>query len=154
MEQLKLAATTPRRISGRIRRFLSTLGVTGRPVFLPYTHLSHDYRPGYCLPNCEAQNRRSGDAIAFGWVIWEDRACGFIEAEFHAVIKRRGELLDITPRRDGEQMVLYVADRNRTAERIDNRTWRTWENHKSLHGKVFHPTASIEIRDLVDNVLA
>ena len=146
--------TTPSRVTSSIRRFLTTLNVSAAPSLLPFTHVSADCKPGYCLNNCEAESQRSGDPIVFGWVIWEIRTNAFLEAEFHAVINRRGELLDITPRRDGEKVVLFVRDVNRHAVRVDGRTWRTWNNHKWQHGRVVQPTAPIDIEDLGTNVHA
>ncbi len=140
--------TTPRRITGSIKRFLATLESATSPVFLLYTAVHADYQPGYCLNNCEAESLRSGDAIVFGWLIWENRSQSFIEAEFHAVIQHGDELLDITPRRDGERSVLFVPDNIRRAHRMDARTWTTWSNHKSLHGAICEATRLIDIEDL------
>src|SRR5687767_1157224 len=149
-----LLETAPRRVTSSIRRFLATLNVPAPPSFLTFTHVSADYKPGYCLNNCEAESQRSGDPVVFGWVIWEARSHSFIEAEFHAVIRHRGELVDITPRRDGEITVLFVPDYARDAIRVDERTWRTWNNHKSQNGQVIQATAPIDLEELDGNVHA
>lgn len=134
-------------MSGSIRRFLATLETTASPILLPYTAVHADYRAGYCLNNCEAETQRSGRPIVFGWVIWEDRKQAFIEAEFHAVIRRGAELLDITPRKDRERVLLFAPDPARSALRIDARTWTTWRNHKAKLGIVFEPTRLLNIEE-------
>ena len=130
--------TTPPIISLRIKRFIKTLGNVGPPGYLPFTFRSDDYQPRHCQSNCEAESVRSSLEIVFGWVIWESRVDHFLEAEFHAVIRQNGALVDITPRVDAESKVLYVRDFARTAVRIDDRTWDTWSNQK-LH---FHQLES------------
>ncbi len=140
--------TTPKHISEPIKNFLKTLGITDTPIFLPFTRLSHTYKPMYCLDNCEAENRHKGTEMIFGWMIWEDPSTSFIEAEFHAVIKRSNSLLDITPRVDGENKILFSIDPLRIATRIDSRTWHSWENHKSINGRIVQRTF---LRDYVDS---
>jgi hypothetical protein len=142
------SGSTPTRVTGSIRRFLETLVRNAKPEFLPLTAISPDYRPRYCLDNCEAETRRSGDPTVFGWMIWESRKNAFIEAEFHAVLKRRGELIDITPRVDGEHTILFVPDPSRSAVRVDWRTWRSWTSHKWLRGKLIEETRQVCFQDL------
>jgi hypothetical protein len=145
--------TTPRKISGRIKRFIRTLGTDTTPQFLRFTYVSKKYLPRYCLNNCEAENKSNGHRIVFGWVIWELKKQRFIEAEIHAVIERAGELVDITPRVDGEEKILFVPDPNRTTERINATTWRSWSNQKLLNGKVDEKTQPSEIEDIAGNVI-
>ena len=48
--------------------------------------------------------------IQYGWIIWEIPEI-FIEAEFHAVwINNDGDYLDITPKSDGEERILFLLD--------------------------------------------
>jgi hypothetical protein len=124
-----LIQTSPREVSVIVLRFLSTLGFTGRPVFLSFTPVSADYIAGQCHSNCEAEHRRTGAEIVFGWTIWQVGDTPFIEAEFHSVVRRGRHLKDITPRRDGEKLILFAPDTERIAVRIDERTWDTWSNH-------------------------
>ena len=144
--------TTPRKISGSIKRFIRTLGTDENPRFLPFTYSSDKYLPLYCLSNCEAENRKTGNQVVFGWVIWELRQKGFIEAEFHAVMKRGNDFVDITPRVDGEAKILFVPDPNRIAKRVDARTWRSWTNQKSRNGHVTHETQPMNRVDTAGNV--
>lgn len=122
-------------------------------MYLPYTETSADYRIGYCMSNCEAENRRTGAHIVFGWVIWELRCVSFVEAEFHAVVRRGCTLYDITPRKDQEKRILFVPDNKRVAVRHDEHTWDTWSNHKK-QGNSFELTQRILIEDPNPNVWA
>lgn len=139
--------TTPKRLTASIKAFLRAAGLRARPEFLPLTEASPDYRPGYCLSNCHAEQERTGRNIVYGWLIWEHRRSRFIEAEFHAVVEQGGKLIDITPQRDGESLVLFVRDPFRTAEQTGHGGWSTWANIKSRHGQIFERTRPIEIQD-------
>jgi hypothetical protein len=110
--------TTPSKVSANIKLFLKDIGVSIQPQYLKHTSVSPDYKARYCLDNCELEQKRTGCQIVYGWLIWEDikRAC--IVAEFHGVVKRQGLLIDITPRVDGEDRVLFVQDRSRTPSRL------------------------------------
>jgi hypothetical protein len=109
-------------------------GLTEKSIYLPFTDISPNYLPRYCLNNCEDVHRNLGYEIVYGWMLWELPAAEFIEAEFHAVVKDRKSLLDITQRADGENTILFVPDPTRVATRVDRRTWRTWTNFKAQHG--------------------
>jgi hypothetical protein len=141
-----LASTTPRKVSGLVIRFLRSLEFAGKPVFLPFTPTSPDYRTGYCQSNCEAEHKRTGAEIVFGWMIWENPDTAFIEAEFHSVMRHGRHLKDITPRKDGEKLILFAPDTERIAVRIDERTWHTWSNHKA-QGENLEPTSGIYLQD-------
>jgi hypothetical protein len=75
-------------------------------VFLPYTDLG--YREGQCHVNVLHRVRMHGGKRLNGWIIWE--CMMFAEAEFHCVWQTSGALIDITPRRDGEEQILFLPD--------------------------------------------
>ena len=75
-----------------------------------------------------------------------------IEADFHAVIKRSNKYIDITPRVDNEDKVLFVPDYERKATRLDNRQWDTWENHRSFGGQIVS-TKPIIMMNIYDDKL-
>lgn len=101
--ELSLKPTTPRKLSMGIKRFLQAIGLNGKTKFLKFSYISDKFSPQHCLSNCEQENINNGSEVVYGWTIWEDHKKHFVEAEFHAVIKKDGELIDITPRRDGEK---------------------------------------------------
>jgi hypothetical protein len=125
-----------------VKLFLQSLKSAGQLVFLPFIPASTDYTVAQCHANCEAEQRRTGAMIVCGWMIWEIKRASFIEAEFHAVVRRDGNLIDITPRRDKEKLILFAPDSERIAVRINERSWQTWSNHVQ-HGINVQPTRVI-----------
>jgi hypothetical protein len=146
-------STTPMNITKPIKRFIKTLGSVGTPEYLPFTYSSERYKSKHCLSNCEAEFHFSGDPIIYGWIIWENNKIDFIEAEFHAVIKRSNKYIDITPRVDNEDKVLFVPDFDRKATRLNNREWNTWKNHRSLGGRIESSTQPTIITNIYDDKL-
>ena len=126
---------------------MKAAGLKGRPRYLEFSEMAPEYKAKYCLDNCVAENNRSNNEIIYGWVIWQDKKHRFIEAEFHAVLKGNGELLDITPRCDDEKTVLFIPDDTRTPDRIDTRTWKTWSNIKSQNGHIYENCRPIEMKN-------
>jgi hypothetical protein len=143
----------PYRVTSSVRRFLSTLESAREPVFLPFVHTSTDYKTSYCLSNCEAEHRRTGAQIIFGWMVWESRPNSFLETEFHSLVRRNGRFEDITPRQDGEKFIVFAPDSVRTATRIDERTWETWSNHKQ-YGQSLEATHRVFLQDVASSVWA
>lgn len=64
-----LHLTTPARITSSIRKFLAYPGADVSPVYLPFIETSADYVQQHCHSNCEAENRRSGADIIYGWLM-------------------------------------------------------------------------------------
>lgn len=115
--------TTPSRISTDVRRLCRKLGHVEEPVFVPALVAMV---PGAELNNCFDDVRReiekNGGAIQHGWTIWQWPGI-FIEAEFHAVWRdSQGRLIDVTPKLDGEDRILFAPDLNRVfcGKRVDN----------------------------------
>ena len=135
--EFRLKQTTPKKVSGNIRKFLKDAGLNGKLRFLEFVESAPEYHAKYCLDNCEAERHRTGCEIVYGWMIWQDKKCGFIEAEFHSTVRKDGNLVDITPRVDGEKKVLFVEDATRVPERVDCKTWKSWTNIKSSDGRIY-----------------
>lgn len=73
-----------------------------------------DAQVNECFHNVEAKVQRDGGAIVYGWQLWEWPSV-LVEAEFHAVWRSLdGNYIDITPKTDGEDKVLFVPDERRT----------------------------------------
>jgi len=62
-----------------------------------------------CFWNVSQKCGRDGGDIQHGWAIWELPGL-FIEAEFHAVWLNGGQLIDVTPKEDGENDILFLPD--------------------------------------------
>lgn len=102
-------ATTPDKpIRQKVINFCGTVSIE-QPVFLPWTKVSPDYRSGWCHNNVLEQVRRAGGKRVNGWMIWDNG--NFVESEFHSVWEDpQGNLIDLTPRADGEPEILFLPD--------------------------------------------
>lgn len=127
--------TTPEFVTSRIRAFLRQAGLEGPPVYLPFTLLDERYRSGFCFDNCAHAAKAGLGAIVFGWVIWDAAKFRFTEGEFHAVLSTGSALLDITPRKDGEDKILFIPDPARVAT-FKGIGWEGYSNIISRDGIV------------------
>ncbi len=117
--------TTPRTDSPELLAFVEAL-VPGAGI---HRLAVNEPKVSGCLPrDCffnakMLMNRRGGD-VQYGWLIWELPGVCF-NAEFHAVWRSDGKLIDCTPQPDGEAKICFVPDAR-----------RTW------HGRPVHPVFS------------
>jgi len=123
----KRPQSTPSEFNGTVRAFLREMGLPKDAFYLGFTPLDDRYRATYCLDNCAHAEHEGLGVAAYGWIIWEARKHRFIEAEFHAVLRQGDELIDITPRPDGEEMILFVPDPARIPV-FGPRGWATYSN--------------------------
>jgi len=114
--------TTPKEINKEILDFCLEIDATTKPVFLKL-YPTKDYIYGECYGTVENHIKKNGGKIQYGWIIWETPSV-FIEAEFHAVwVNDGGEYVDITPKVDREESILFLPDSKKTftgEELIDN----------------------------------
>jgi len=141
--EFKPKPTTPAKQSLSIKMFLKEIGLKSHPRFLKFTKRSEEYLPNFCLSNCESENHLHICPIVYGWTIWEDKKYRFIEAEFHAVVLINNEIVDITPRVDGEEKILWVHDPTRKATRVNSTTWDTWKSFKSINGQIIQYASEV-----------
>lgn len=122
--------TTPAAITPEIIAFCDSLKADP-PVYLP-VQKDRNGMYGFCNIGVLEKIKVDGGAIRFGWIIWEyPRA--YLTAEFHAVwVSATGELIDITPKPDGETRIVFAGDTSYPAEfdflkRPNNRRMRTYQ---------------------------
>lgn len=117
-----MATTTPEVVSEEIQEFCREIEPSVQPRYVPV-------RPkdrclvNECVRNTEAYILAHGGTIQYGWIIWESPEV-MLEAEFHAVwLSTEGEMVDITPKPDGERQILFLPDRKRKYEGklVDNK---------------------------------
>jgi hypothetical protein len=66
--------------------------------------------PGLCFQNVSAMVRRHGGSVQHGWKMRE-QASAYVEGEFFAVWRRLdGALIDVTPRKDQPDKILFLPD--------------------------------------------
>jgi hypothetical protein len=143
--------TTPKRMgrfSSSVLAICQRLNATAQPVFLPYTNVWDGYIAGNCHTNVAHRVREHGGARLNGWMIWELPGV-FSEGEFHCVWKSPdGQLIDVTPRGDGEARILFLPDPatrlthgpNGGIMQLANRTTRP-EVPYTMYGQPSDPTA-------------
>lgn len=64
--------------------------------------------PGHCYDNAAEELAARGGEILYCWSVWEGKHWYLLE--HHSVVKRHGELIDITPDSDGETRRLIVPE--------------------------------------------
>jgi hypothetical protein len=75
-----------------------------------------DCQPDSCFENVPAVVRKHGGAVQYGWLLREQPTI-FVEGRFHAVWRRPdGELIDVTPRADGQGGIVFLPDARRVWE--------------------------------------
>lgn len=109
--EIKLASTSrfPRTIHKFVLELVEKLGSGTTPVWVP-VRPGKGALPSECFFNVPKHIEKNGGGIRYGWTIWQ---CAnlFIEGELHAVwVSPGGELIDVTPKDDGETRILFVPD--------------------------------------------
>lgn len=92
--------------------------LAGAGVMPEYVHSQplEDMPSKECFPIVESHVGVHGGEMVIGWVFWEMPG-QYVEAEFHAVWKQPdGSLLDIAPRDEPTQCVLFLPDPLRSYE--------------------------------------
>lgn len=91
------------------------------PRFVPVIPMEES-KVDECFPNVSRIVETCGGRAEYGWKIWLWPSV-FIEANFHAIWSSSdGELIDITPNRDGEKEILFLRDQSCEFKglRVDN----------------------------------
>ncbi len=108
-----LNSTTPKTVSEAIKVFCADIDSAQPPIYVPV-------RPdptaaiNSCFGSVSNFVSRGGGSIQYGWIIWAGSKQLFLEAEFHAVwVSPFYEMIDITPKIDGEVNILFLPDMKR-----------------------------------------
>lgn len=107
--------STPETITPAVWKLCAELVPDQQPVYLD-VEPAEGAKPNYCFPNVVAQVAAHGGRLQHGWQIWEMPGL-IIEAEFHGVwVDLAGVFHDITPKKDREDRILFLADPTRVYE--------------------------------------
>jgi hypothetical protein len=109
-----IVETTPLAVTARILEFCRGIDPTTAPIYVP-VQPEPECIVDDCFFNVADEVALRGGNIQYGWIIWEFPTI-LLAAEFHAVLEREGRLLDITPKRDGEERILFLPDSTRKYE--------------------------------------
>lgn len=114
---MNVKTTTPPEITRAVRRLSETVVPGAELVYVPV-------RPeagavvNECFPNVQAKIAHADGHMLCGWQLWEWPHV-LVEAEFHAVwVTPEGDMVDITPKPEGEARILFVPDERRRYEGV------------------------------------
>lgn len=100
--------TTPTEITEALKEFCIEL-CWSEPAFIP-VQSDQDGMYGFCNLTVAEKIKKEGGRPVHGWMIWEWPGV-FWTAEFHMVWENpNGELIDVTPKPDGETSILFLRD--------------------------------------------
>lgn len=103
-----LTEKTPVQITAEIERFCEEVAPGQKPVYVPVKP-EKEAEVSRCHVNVEHHVKANGGTPVYGWIIWQSPA--LLHAEFHCNwLCSNGELLDITPKVDGETQILFLPD--------------------------------------------
>jgi hypothetical protein len=104
---LSKTETTPVRISDDIKEFVARLDGGTPPEWVPVEPLP-DGEVGWCHRNVAKMIAVNAGSPVNGWCIWEYAGL-YLTAEFHSAWRTPdGELFCLTPKPDGEEVILFV----------------------------------------------
>lgn len=148
---MKLKSTTPINNNTNIKILLRCLNLDeNNSTFIKYTKEQYFNAE---IDNCHVNNmikqKLCGGDIVFGWIIWEDKEVNFVEACFHSLWKdNQGNLFDITPRKDGEQIILFVQDNTRTITLLYDKNLpaiKTFDNFRIINSNIINGVEEIVV---------
>jgi hypothetical protein len=100
--------TTPVEITEALKEFCIDL-CWSEPAFIP-VQATEEGMYGFCNLTVAEKIKKEGGKPIHGWTIWEWPGV-FWTAEFHMVWENpNGELIDVTPKPDGETSILFLQD--------------------------------------------
>jgi hypothetical protein len=101
-------STTPAEVTPQVANFCASI-VEEPLAYVPVRPVP-GAQPFMCHHNVDLHIKMHGGRVLYGWVIWETPRT-FLDAEFHSVwVAPTGELVDITPKNDGEERILFLRD--------------------------------------------
>lgn len=105
-----LFETTPQMVSQEIGKFCEDIVPGGIPAFVSVRPVA-GAEENRCHVNVNDYVLTHGGEAVLGWVIWQSKV--LFDAEAHCNWRSpQGDLIDITPKADGEAKVLFLPDPN------------------------------------------
>ena len=109
--------STPKIIDPDVTAFCKYLGNTNNPYYLK-TEPFHWSRVNCCDLNVKKATRDQGEKIVYGFKIWSIPKL-YIEASLYCIQENfNGDLIDITPKEDGEETILFLPETQQNTVRL------------------------------------
>jgi HTH-type transcriptional repressor of NAD biosynthesis genes len=104
--------TTPDKITPQITRLCNEIAEGSTPVMVPVVP-AQGSQVNDCFEVARLYAEQHGGQVQYGWMIFELQEI-MLEAHFHAVwCSPSNEFVDVTPKQDGEQQILFLPDSSR-----------------------------------------
>jgi hypothetical protein len=101
--------TVPVTVTDDIAAFCRDIAPLGTPQYVNVKPVP-GARLNECFVNVDRYAALNGGSVSYGWNVMEWPST-LLEAEFHAVWRGpHGEMLDVTPKVDGEERILFLPD--------------------------------------------
>ncbi len=148
---VSLRPYSPKKVTGYVRPLLEYLRLDSADALLLPLSQSVGFvaEVSNCHLNVWCQTRGCLGTPQHGWQLAQDPRYKFGEAIFHTVWRMpSGELRDITPRADGEKLIMFVPDSARTIELASYEgrpAINTFSSVKAISGEVVEPLKRIQI---------
>ena len=116
MNTHKLIVQSPKEIDDHLFSILNYLKLNANEAQLLEYSKPSKFVPevAMCHFNAWLQLRYEGGNVQCGWILGQDKNAFFSEAIFHTVWKSSsGQLIDVTPRVDAEEHILFIPDYSR-----------------------------------------
>ena len=138
--------STPHAIDEDVVSLLAVLGVNrGAAVWLPFTEPTKfraEVQECHINAWLQCKYEQSGATIS-GWLVWQHESTRTVESHFHTIwATETGNLVDVTPREDGEETVLFVPDPSRSIRLTDYQgkpAIKTYTNVTITAGRLVSP---------------
>ncbi len=100
--------TMPTHVTEEIEKFCEEVAPGQMPVYVPVAP-EGEAEIDKCHVNVDEHVKSHGGTPIYGWIIWQSPA--LLHALFHCNwLSPSGELIDITPKVDGETKILFLPD--------------------------------------------
>jgi hypothetical protein len=122
MYEIQRKNNVPEKLNGTVGAFCREIS-NMKPVYIEYVDAGYKYEATHCHDNVCHYVKNHGGSTVSGWIIWKDTDFK-LEAEHHSVwLSPSGKLYDITPRVDGEELIVFLQDGARPYNLSGNELW-------------------------------
>ncbi len=150
-EQTRFNVRSPKKSNVEVRALADYLDLGEASIVLLKFHRPHSFdpEPKNCFINVWVQCLHAEGTAQHGWIIGQDRANQFIEAQFHAVwVSPQGDIHDLTPRQDSEKRIMFLPDNQREIGLIEHDgklAIKSFDNVRVWQGRLTTPLTPIVV---------
>lgn len=149
--QTRFKVWSPKKSNAEVQALADYLDLDEASIVLLKFRRPHSFdpEPKNCFFNVWVQCLHAEGAAQHGWIIGQDRANQFTEAQFHAVwVSPRGDIHDVTPRQDNEKRIMFLPDYQREiklTEHDGKLAIKSFDNVRVWQGRLTTPLTPIVV---------